>query len=104
MAEITKPAQFNWGSGIASKQTIQLSATKWNQLVERTEQLVDWENQQTTTNYSYAKVNSKEIISAYKYNIIATVLGVSNVKTGDLITAQAFIALQNAFNNRLKEE
>lgn len=97
-----KPAEFLWGSGVSSNQTIQvstgLSATKWNTLVERVEQRVNWQNQDGNANYSGAEVSSNELITAVKYNILASALGVSNVRVGDLITSAVFIALQTAVN------
>lgn len=101
----TKPAAFDWGSGVASGNIIQvsagLSASKWNTLVARTEQRTNWENQSGGASYSGAKVSSGELIKASKYNILANALGTSNViggANGTLISASIFIALQTAVN------
>lgn len=101
----TKPAAFDWGSGVASDKTIQvsagLSASKWNTLVTRTEQRTNWKNQSGGASYSGANVSSGELIKASKYNILANALGTSNVtggENGTLISASIFIALQTAVN------
>lgn len=105
----TKPAEFSWGSGVATDKTIQvsggLSANKWNTLVTRVKQRKNWENRSSDgPNYSDAKVSPGELVTAAKYNILARALGVSQVTahtdrtTGTLITADVFIALQTAVN------
>lgn len=104
----TKPAEFSWGSGVATDKIIQvsggLSANKWNTLVARVKQRKNWENQSGGANYSDAEVSSGELVTAAKYNILARALGVSQVTahtdrtTGTLITADVFIALQTAVN------
>lgn len=104
-----QPSQFSWGNGVASGNIIQvsigLSASKWNTLVERTEQRTNWKNQSGGTDYSDAEVSSGELITAVKYNILAKALSVSQViahtknTTGTLITASVFIALQTAVNS-----
>ena len=105
----TKPAEFSWGSGVATDKTIQvsdgLSASKWNILVTRVEQRKNWENQSGGADYSDAKVSSGGLVTAAVYNILARALGVSTVTahtkntTGTLITASVFIALQTAVNS-----
>lgn len=104
----TKPAEFSWGSGVATNKIIQvsdgLSANKWNTLVARVEQRKNWKNQSGGANYNNAKVSSGELVTAAKYNILAKALGVSQVTAhtdkviGTLITADVFIALQTAVN------
>lgn len=105
----TKPAEFSWGSGVATDKTIQvsdgLSASKWNILVTRVEQRKNWENQSGGADYSDAEVSSGDLVTAAVYNILARALGVSTViahtknTTGTLITASVFIALQTAVNS-----
>ena len=105
----TKPAEFSWGSGVATDKTIQvsdgLSASKWNILVTRVEQRKNWENQSDGAAYSDAEVSSGDLVTAAVYNILARALGVSTVTahtkntTGTLITASIFIALQTAVNS-----
>lgn len=104
----TKPSEFYWGNGVAKDSIIQISggleASKWNELVTKTEQYANWKNQSGGASYSNAKASSGEIITANKYNILANALGISSVRqettnsTGDLITAAVFIALQTAVN------
>lgn len=101
-----RPLEFSWGSGVATDKTIQvsagLSATKWNTLVERTEQRTNWKNQSGGANYSTAEVSSGNLVRASTYNILANALGVSTVTGGSggtIITAQVFINLQTAVNS-----
>lgn len=108
IAVYTKPAEFSWGSGVATDKTIQvsdgLSASKWNTLVTRTEQRDNWKDQSGGADYGDAEVSSGELVTAAKYNILAKALGVSQVTahtdktTGTLIIADVFIALQTAVN------
>lgn len=96
----TKPSTFIWSGTIQKNNTIELnlSASDWNLLCDKAAQKINWEHQSSNANTSVAKVSSKEIISANKYNLLAGYLGVSKVSKGDLIMASLFIALSTAVN------
>lgn len=95
----TKPSSFSWSGNVNSGQTIQLnlSSSDWNTLCTKAAQRRNWINQSSGASVN-ATVSSGEIISAGKYNTLATALGVSNVSQGDVIRASHFTALSSAVN------
>lgn len=98
----TKPSAFTRNSGITVDGIIQasngLTASSWNSFVTKVEEYTNWKKQASGANYSSAEVESGELITAAKYNILANALGISTVKVGQLITAQVFINLFNGIN------
>ena len=105
----TKPSTFAWGAGVAKGQTIQqssgLSASKWNELVTKTEQRRNWINQSGTASYSTLKVKSGDLVTASLYNRMAQACDCSTRVSNDqdkndsIIYASVFQDLANAVNN-----
>lgn len=101
-----KPATFAWGTGVAADQIIEssngLSATKWNELVDRTNERKKWIDQKDTgVNYNNAKVSEGDWITETKYNILTGALGKPSVTggtDGTLIKAGLFTSLADAVN------
>lgn len=95
----TRPDSFSWGSGVATGKIIQttngLTAKAWNTLADTIAAQFNWENQNGKADYSSAKVQAGDLVTAAKYNILANALSVNTVDVGDLITADVFYALSN---------
>lgn len=100
----TRPAEFTWSTVPQIDGFIEdsISATKWNELMDKAAQKKSWEEQSSHSSEGQQyHVSKGDFITAAIYNNGASLCGVSTRVTADktLICASYFTALSNAVNS-----
>lgn len=88
------PEIWEWKSGgLEQEDTIQdyITADKWNNsFLPQLKKYLEWKNQAEYSIPNEMKVKQGDLITAYKFNLVAEACGAPRVNRGDLITAKVF--------------
>lgn len=97
----TKGNSFEWIPKIESGKKIQIYASKWNELVDKSEIWANWYYQEDGHDFSSCKVKPKDFISSSIYNDLVKKIKIEEVQKKDIIqeVQKGDIIKASHFNN-----